>query len=538
MAAGRMQMDRLQEMVRLHRMGTGFREMARLLRMSPNTERKYRQALTAAGMLDGPVDELPELQTLKEVVIKALPPPKIPPHQLSSIESWRPKIEKMLEKGLGPKVLWQRLIEETKNEATPFEGTYPQVKRLCRAIRQQKGTDPNTVAIVVESKPGETAQVDFGYVGRLRDQATGTIRRAWCFVMLLCFSRHMAVRVVFDQKIETWLKLHIECFQEFGGVTQIVRPDNLKAAVVRAAFSPQQSAELNRSYRSLARHYGFKVDPTPPYAPKKKGKVESAVKYVKQSFFQGRQEQEVDVVRSALAGWVDQTAGLRTHGTTGKQPKVVFDQIEQGHLLPLPHQGFEPVTWKKAKVHQDTHVAFDGRLYSVPWRLVGSKVWVRATAATVVLYASDERVATHSRRGPDRRSTIEEHLPEHRRQWRHRSREYWEQAADAIGDEVAQLIGEIFDADDVLYQVRTVQSVMKLLSDYPPERARAACARASFYSITKYGAIKRILTSGLDLEPLPTAVAPSAGRLLSPRFARNVPELIRNACKEAPDEPH
>lgn len=38
-------MDRLQELVRLHRMGTGAREVARMLLMSPNTEREYRQAL-------------------------------------------------------------------------------------------------------------------------------------------------------------------------------------------------------------------------------------------------------------------------------------------------------------------------------------------------------------------------------------------------------------------------------------------------------------------------------------------------------------
>jgi hypothetical protein len=55
----RVDMDRLQELVRLHRMGSGAREVARLLSMSPNTERMYRLALEAVGLLAGPVADLP-----------------------------------------------------------------------------------------------------------------------------------------------------------------------------------------------------------------------------------------------------------------------------------------------------------------------------------------------------------------------------------------------------------------------------------------------------------------------------------------------
>lgn len=66
MSTRRIDMDRLQELVRLHRMGTGARAVARLLRMGPNAERDYRDALEAAGLLDGSVDDLPELAALKE----------------------------------------------------------------------------------------------------------------------------------------------------------------------------------------------------------------------------------------------------------------------------------------------------------------------------------------------------------------------------------------------------------------------------------------------------------------------------------------
>ncbi|NVJ28576.1 hypothetical protein HUW62_46010 [Myxococcus sp. AM011] len=62
-------MDRLRELVRLHRMGTGAREVARLLGMGPNTERAYRAALVAGGVLEGPADEVPELDALKALVL-------------------------------------------------------------------------------------------------------------------------------------------------------------------------------------------------------------------------------------------------------------------------------------------------------------------------------------------------------------------------------------------------------------------------------------------------------------------------------------
>jgi transposase len=74
---------------------------------------------------------------------------------------------------------------------------------------------------------------------------------------------------------------------------QTLVPDNLKAAVIRAAFAVDGDSALHRSYRELARHYGCKVEPTPPYAPCKKGKVESAVKYVKRNALAGRHGEDI-----------------------------------------------------------------------------------------------------------------------------------------------------------------------------------------------------------------------------------------------------
>ena len=97
------------------------------------------------------------------------------------------------------------------------------------------------------------AQVDFGYVGLLCDSALQVLRRAWVSVMGPSLSRHRFARVVFDQRSETWLRLHAQAFGFFGGVPATAVPDNLKAAVVRCAFGFGEEPGLHRSYAKLAR---------------------------------------------------------------------------------------------------------------------------------------------------------------------------------------------------------------------------------------------------------------------------------------------
>jgi transposase len=100
-------------------------------------------------------------------------------------------------------------------------------QRVCLRLRKANGVAPENVVIPVDTVAGEVAQVDFGNVGQLYDPAEGRMRKAWIFVMVLAFSRLMVVRVVFDQKTETWLRCHAEAFAELGGVPKVVVPDSL-----------------------------------------------------------------------------------------------------------------------------------------------------------------------------------------------------------------------------------------------------------------------------------------------------------------------
>jgi transposase len=437
---------------------------------------------------------------------------------------------------MGPRTVFDHLRLEHVYILT----SYSAVKRFCRSLARSQGPNPDDVAIVVDTPPGLIAQVDFGYVGMLRDPRCGQLRKAWCFVFVFGFSRHMLIRLVFDQTIETWIRVHIEAFEKFRGVPATLVPDNLKAAVIKASFGVERDAALNRTYRELAMHYGFVIDPAPPRAPKKKGKVEAGVKYVCRNCLADCEGQSIDEVQERANRWTEEIAGLRIHGTTGLQPLRVFQDIEQQALRPLPATRFEMVTWKQAHVRADGHVVFDRRFYSVPWPLLEQDTWVRATATTVEIHAHDVRVATHRRNSPGVYSTDPSHLPIERAELRHRDPAYWRERAGKMGHGVSQYIDEVFALDRVLSQLRLVQAMVLLLESYPVDRATAACLRAHTYGLWNHRSLKDILLRGLDREPLllPASTVPCSPPKPTPipRFARPV-ALWKASTQECDHEP-
>lgn len=488
-----------------------------MLSMSRNTVRQYREALGAAGLLDGPRDALPEEDALVAAVA-AKAPAAAAPQELSSVDAWATDIRHQVRAGVGPRAIYDWL----RAERVGFTGSYDAVKRFARRLRRKDPVKAEDVAIRVETAPGQVAQVDFGYLGFLVDPASGKARKAWVFVLVLGFSRHMYAEIVFDQRSETWQRLHASAFKALGGVPAELVPDNLKAAVVKAAFTSSDEGTLNRSYVELAQHYDFQIDPTPPRAPKKKGKVEAGVKYVCRNFWEPRKAGLVDIVQAntALRGWVQDTAGARVHGTTHLHPLEVFEDIERAALRPLPAVPFAPVVWHRCTVHADAHVYYAKGGYSAPWPLLGQTVWLRARGRSIEIFSAEGRVAVHDRAQAGTRQTLPAHLPPDREAFAHRDRPYWEARASAIGPEVHGLVCELFEAKQAQLQLRAVQSIVTTLEKVPSDRAEGTARRARFYRSFSVRAVKEILRKGLDVQPLPGCLVPAHGTLAEPRFAR------------------
>jgi len=172
-----------------------------------------------------------------------------------------------------------------KEKKVGFTPSLSSVKRMFLRPKLERGERPEELVIRVETEPGDIAQVDFGYVGLLLYGDTQIFRNAWVFVMALEFRRHMFAEVVFDQSTVTWPRLHVAARECPGVVLRAPVPDNLKTGILPSAFgTDRERLVVNHSYRELARHNGFHIDPTPPRAPQKKGKLEFEVTHVSLNF--------------------------------------------------------------------------------------------------------------------------------------------------------------------------------------------------------------------------------------------------------------
>jgi hypothetical protein len=165
------------------------------------------------------------------------------------------------------------------------------------------------------------------------------------------------------------------------------------------------------------------------------------------------------------------------HGTTKRIPLEVFDQVERTALQPLPPTACELVEWKKAKLHPDCHVVFGGAYYSAPYRLLGQRLWVRATVAKVELFHTYTLVATHRPARPGQRRTEPAHLPPDKVHFLMQTPAWCRAQATEIGAACAQFIDTLL-GDRPLDRLRSAQGVLRLTQHYPAARAEAACARA------------------------------------------------------------
>jgi len=103
-----------------------------------------------------------------------------------------------------------RIYQDLQRE-TAYSGSYGTVKRLVRKIKQEiKPIYMHNISL-----PGEEAQVDFGYIGRLRD-TMGKLRKAWVFCYGLSHSKIDYYEVVHSQKVALIFMLSI-ILEEFPG---------------------------------------------------------------------------------------------------------------------------------------------------------------------------------------------------------------------------------------------------------------------------------------------------------------------------------
>src|SRR6185312_5515446 len=254
-ARRRFEMFQYREVLVRLRQGDTDREIARSGLMGRRKVAAFRYRCEHQGWLD-PTTPLPDDVELAA----ALGAAKRACSTISSVEPHRAVVQRWVEQGVNAVAIHAALSREHG-----YRGSYSSVYRMVMAIGASR-TPEATVPLYFP--PAEAAQVDFGAGPLMHDPAVLRVRRTWCFVMTLCFSRHQYVEFVWDQTVATWLGCHRRAFEWFGAVPQRVIIDNPKCAITRACtYDPV----VQRAYAECAEGYGFRIDPCPPADPPKKG---------------------------------------------------------------------------------------------------------------------------------------------------------------------------------------------------------------------------------------------------------------------------
>lgn len=389
-----------------------------------------------------------------------------------------------------------RIYEDLVKESG-YRGSYETVKLLVRKIKKES----QPVYIHNVNLPGEEAQVDFGYAGRLFD-SSGKLRKGWVFCFGLSFSKLDYYEVVFSQDVQTFLLCHIHAFKYLGGLPRIVKIDNLKSAVLEAHF---YEPEYQRDYFLFSRHYGFSPSPSRVRTPTDNPQAESRVKYVKRNFFNGRKFLDIDDCNRQLREWMENVSHQRIHGTTKKRPRELFEQEERAKLLSLPEKDYELSLWTQRKVSSNCHLTFENNYYSVPFAYCGKEVTLQVTENLVKIYeginplAEEEGklLAVHPRlRGQGKFQTTSSHYPCWKMVSRTEYQEKYRQKMAECGPYAERYFQEIVSLQQG-YWSKVIHGILSLARKYGPEAVNLACKRALFYEAYGYRVIKNILEKRL-----------------------------------------
>jgi transposase len=309
------------------------------------------------------------------------------------------------------KVLWGRYL---KSEAAPGARFYG-YERFCQIVTEHVRV--NDLSLPIAHVPGHTMQVDWaGTAMQVTDPITRAVTPVPVFVATLPFSGMVFAYGYLDEKQPAWCDAHRRAFEYFGGVAQVIVPDNASTASNQISRA-DRAREVNASYADFLAHYGAAAVPTRSNRPRDKGNAEAGVKVVTNwviHFLADRVFACLDDLNDAVAAQVEAINDRTPFRGEPRSRRDWFDAHERDELMALPAQRWEPVTWRKAKVHRDWHIQLDTIKYSVPYRFAGLGVDVRIVGTAIEVLADGQIIAVHQQ-GRHRNGyvTDPEHAPPH-----------------------------------------------------------------------------------------------------------------------------
>jgi len=424
---------------------------------------------------------------------RLFPPPQ-PSEAPRPLPDWAHVHRELKRKGVTLALLWQE-----------YKAAHPdgvQYSWFCE--RYRAWAERVDVVMRQTHRAGEKLFVDYaGDTVAVIDRETGEVREAQVFVAVLGASNYTFAEATWSQALPEWCASHVRALKFFGGVSELVVPDNLRSAVT----SPHRyEPDLNPTYQDLAEHYGFAIVPARVRRARDKAKVEAGVLLVERwilAALRNRTFFSLAELNAAIAELLVRLNDRPFKKLPGSR-RTLFESLERPLLESLPQQPYVFAQWKKVRVNIDYHVEFERHYYSVPYTLARKQLDLRYTANTVECLYRGQRVASHVRSFlPGRHTTVSEHMPEKHRRMGEWSPERFARWAEKIGPATAAVITNVLGARRHPEQsYRTCLGILRLGKSYGDARLEAACQRALVLGAQSVRSVESILKHRLDEQPL------------------------------------
>jgi transposase len=286
-----------------------------------------------------------------------------------------------------PELRSTRLFSMLKERG--YAGGPDHIRRVVGRLRPKK---PAEAFQRLRTLPGEQAQVDWAHFGKL--QIGRALRPLWAFVMVLSYSRRIFLRFFPGAAMPFFVRGHVEAFAEFGGVPRVLLYDNLKSAVVERRGD---AIRFHSTLLALSAHYLFEPRPVAVARGNEKGRVERAIRYVRDAFFAARSYADLADLNRQATQWTA-TAALDRSWIEDRSRTVrqAFDE-EHGRLRPLPDDPFPAHERLEVEVGKTPYVRFDLNDYSIPHDRTQRTLVVFADLDELRIVEGNVVVATHSR---------------------------------------------------------------------------------------------------------------------------------------------
>lgn len=411
----------------------------------------------------------------------------------SHVDPYLPFIEETLTRY--PSVRSSRIWAMVRERG--YTGSKDYFRSIVATMRPRKPAEAFLRVVVM---PGEQAQVDWAHFGTLGEERSA--RPLMAFVMVLSHSRRIFLRFFRSGNTAAFFQGHVEAFQAFCGVPRECLYDNLKSAVLERHGA---AIRFNPQLLELATHYRFEPKPVNVARGNEKGRVERAIRYIREGFFTARKFTDLDDLNAQARAWCDGDSSDRRHPEQRERTvRDVFHE-EKSKLRALPDDIFAVCERTVVTCGKTPYVRFDRNDYSVPAERVRRALRVEATETRVRVFDEMALVADHPRAwGKQVRVEDSSHiarLEESKREAREHRRN-------------DRLRASVPNAERFLVQTglagAPLGSVVKQLSDildrFGAEALDAALARAIDAGTLHIGAIRHLLNVASDHAPPPVRV--------------------------------